>query len=129
MQISYPHYVRTKLTKIWSLVLDMNEQHLVKQQLYSHLPLISQTIQLRRARYVGNCWRSMDELISDIILWTPTHGHTSIGWLAKIYIHQLCADTEYHLENITRVMTDRQMVRQNRGDLCSQHILMSLSQS
>ena len=38
------------------------------------------------------CWRSKDKLISDILQWTPTHGHTSVGQPTKTYIHQFWAD-------------------------------------
>ena len=40
-------------------------------QLYGHLPPITKTIQVRRTRHAGHCWRSKDELISDVLLWTP----------------------------------------------------------
>ena len=40
----------------------------------SHLPPITKTIQVRRARHAGHCWRSRDELIRDVLLLTPTHG-------------------------------------------------------
>ena len=46
-------------------------QHPTKHQLYGHLPPIMKTIQVRRARHAGHCWRSRDELISDVLLWTP----------------------------------------------------------
>ena len=39
------------------------------------LPPITKTIQVRGTRHAGHCWRSRDELISDVLLWTPTHGH------------------------------------------------------
>ena len=29
------------------------------------------TIQVRRTRHTGHCWRSRDKLISDVLLWTP----------------------------------------------------------
>ena len=32
------------------------------------------TIQVRRTRHAGHCWRSRDNLISDVLLWTPTYG-------------------------------------------------------
>ena len=32
---------------------------------------------------------SASSLLQNVILWTPTHGHTNIGWPAKYYIHQL----------------------------------------
>ena len=42
-----------------------------------------------------SCWSPMrkNKLISNIPLWTPTHRHTSVDWIAKTYIHQLCVDT------------------------------------
>ena len=46
-----------------------------RHQLYGHLPPIMKTIQVRRTRHAGHCWRSRDELISDVLLWTPTYGH------------------------------------------------------
>ena len=47
-----------------------------------------------------HCWRSKDELISGILLWTPTFGHTTVGQPAKIYIHELHVDTECSLEDL-----------------------------
>ena len=41
------------------------------------------------------------------VLWTTKHGHTSVGWREKIYIHQLCADTGYRLEELPKAMVDR----------------------
>ena len=49
-------------------------QHPTRHQLYGHLPPIMKTIQVRRTRCAGHCWRSRDELISDVLLWTPTYG-------------------------------------------------------
>ena len=43
-------------------------QHPTKQQLYGLLPPITKTIQIRRIRHAGHCWRSRDELISDVLL-------------------------------------------------------------
>ena len=39
-------------------------QHPTRHQLYGHLPPITKTIQVRRTRNAGHCWRSKDELIS-----------------------------------------------------------------
>ena len=49
-------------------------QHPTRHQLYGHLPPITKTIRVRRTRHAGHCWRSRDELISDVLLWTPTYG-------------------------------------------------------
>ena len=55
------------------------KQHPIKQQLYSHLLPISKPIQVRQTRHMENCWRSKNE-INDVLLWTPSHGHASVGW-------------------------------------------------
>ena len=57
---------------------------------------------------MGHCWRSKNELISNVLLWTPTHGHTS-DWFAKTYLHQLCVDTRYSLEDLLGVMDGEKM--------------------
>ena len=62
----------------------------------------------RRTRHVGHCWRSKDKLISDILLWTPTHGYASVGQPIRTYLHQLCADTGCNLENLPGVINDRE---------------------
>ena len=72
-----------------------NEQMLetTKQQLYDHLPLISKTIQSGWTRHAGHCVKSKDELISDFLLWTPSHWRRRVGWPARTYLQQLCVDT------------------------------------
>ena len=35
-----------------------------------YLPPITKTIKVRRTRLAIHCWRTKDELISDILLWT-----------------------------------------------------------
>ena len=71
--------LRAILNKSW-------RQHPTRHQLYGHLPPITKTIQVRRTRHAGHCWRSRDELISDVFLWTPTHGRAKAGRLARTYI-------------------------------------------
>ena len=44
---------------------------------------IMKTIQIWRTRHTGHCWRSRDELISDILLWTHTHGRAKAGRPAR----------------------------------------------
>ena len=48
-----------------------------------------------------------DELICDFLLWTPSHGRASVGQLARIYLHQFCADTEHSLEDLSGAMDDK----------------------
>ena len=78
-----------------------------KQQLYGNLPPITKTIQVRRTRHAGYCWRSKDELISDIFPWTPSYGQAKAGRPAKTFIQQLCADTWGSLQDLPGAMEDR----------------------
>ena len=52
--------------------------------------------------------RSRDELIRDVILWTPTHGRAKSGRPARTYIQQLCEDTGCCPEALPRAMNDRE---------------------
>ena len=85
------------------------------RQLYL-LPM-TKTIKIRRTRHAGHCRRSRDELISDIRLWTPSHGRAKAGWPARIYIQQLCADTGCSLEDLSRAMDDRERWRERVKEL------------
>ena len=69
---------------------------------------ITKTIQVRRSRHAGHCWRSRDELIRDVLLWTPTHGRAKTGRPARTYIQQLCEDTRCCPEDLPRAMNDRE---------------------
>ena len=86
-------------------------------QLYGHLPPITKTIQVRRTRHAGHCWRSKDELISDVLLWTPTHGCARVGRPARTYIQQLCEDTGCNPEDLPEAMNDREKWRETVRDI------------
>ena len=60
-----------------------------------------------QAKDAGHCWRNKDEFISKILKWTPTHGLTSVGQLAKIHIHQLCADNGCYAEDLACAVASR----------------------
>ena len=61
---------------------------------------ISQTIQERQTRHDTPCRWSKDELINDVLLQIPEHGHTIARWAVKTYIHQFCAYTQCRLEDL-----------------------------
>ena len=63
---NYTRMLRAILNKFW-------RQHPTKQQLYGQLPPITKTIKVRRTRHAVHCLRSRDVLISDVLLWTPSH--------------------------------------------------------
>ena len=98
---NYSRMLRAILNKSW-------RQHPIRHQLYGHLPSITITIQVRRTRHAGYCWRSKDELISDVLLWTPAYGQAKAGRPARTYIQQLCEDTGGNPEDLPKAMNDRE---------------------
>ena len=97
---NYTRMLRAILNKSW-------RQHPTRHQLYGHLPPITKTIQVRRTRHAGHSWRSRDELISDVLLWTPTYGRAKAGRPARTYIQQLFEDTGCSREDLPEAMNDR----------------------
>ena len=97
---NYTRMLRAILNKSW-------RQHPTKQQLYGHLPPIMKTIQIKWTRHAGHWWRIRDEFISDILLWTPSHGWAKAWQPARIYRLQLCAYIVGSLEEILGVMDVR----------------------
>ena len=110
---NYTRMLRTILN--WSY-----RQHPTKQQLYGHLPPITISIQVRRTRHTRHCWRSRDELIRDVLIWTPTYGRKKVGRPARTYIQQLCENTRCRPEDLPGAMNDgekcRERVWDNRAD-------------
>ena len=106
---NYTWMLRAILNKSW-------RQNLTRHQLYGHLPLITKTIQVRRTRHAGHCLRSRDELISDVLLWTPTHSRANAGRPPRT-IQQLCEDTGCCPEDLPEAMNDREMWRERVRDI------------
>ena len=99
---NYTRMLRAIFNKSWG-------QH---PKLYEHLPPNMKTIKIRRTRHAGHCWRSRDELISDVFLWTPSHGRAKAGRPARTYIQQLCADSGCSLEDLLIAIDDREVWRE-----------------
>ena len=112
------HMLGGNYTRMLQVILNKSwRQHPTKKQLYSHLSLITKTIKIRQTRHAGHCWRSRDKLISDVFLWTPSHGQTKTGWPAQTYILQLCADMGCSLEDLSEAMDDREGWRERVRDI------------
>ena len=107
---NYTRMLRAILNKSW-------RQHPTRHQLYVHLPPITKTIQVRRTRHAGHCWRIKDELINDVLLWTPTYGQAKAGRPARTYIQQLCEDTGCNPEDLPKAMNDREKWRERARDI------------
>ena len=107
---NYTRMLRAILNKSW-------RQHPTRHQLYGHLPPITKIIQVRRTRHIGHGWRSKDELISDVLLGTPTYGRAKAGRPARTYIQQLCEDTWCSPEDLPEAMNDREKWRERVRDI------------
>ena len=61
-------------------------------------------IQVSQARYAEHCEKSNEKqgLTSDVLLWYPTNGKSSVDWLAKNLQFQICADVGYRLDEFSR---------------------------
>ena len=102
---------------LWAILNKSWRQHPTRHQLYGHLPPITKTIHARRTRHAGHCWRSRDELISDVLLWTPTYGRAKAGRPARTYIQQLCEDTGCNPEDLPEAMNDKEKWRERVRDI------------
>ena len=101
--------LRAILNKSW-------RQHHTRHHVYGHLPPITKTIQVGRTRHAGHCWNSKDELISDVLLWTPAYCQ-AIGRPARTYIQQLLVDTGCSPEDLPEAMNDREKWRKRVRDI------------
>ena len=97
---SYTRMLRAALNKSWT-------DHLSNAELYGNIPRVTATIRQQRLRFAGHCWRSKNELSSEVLLWEPSHGKRSRGRPRKTYVDQLIADTAYSYEDLANLMDDR----------------------
>ena len=118
---NYTRVLRAILNKSW-------RKHSIRHQLYGHLPPITKTIQVWRTRHAGHCWRSRDEFISNVPLWTPTYSREKAGRPARTYIQQLCEDTGCSPEDLPETMNDWEKWREKgQGCPCERRDMMMRS--
>ena len=53
--------------------------HVTNEALFGDLPPIFNTITERRVRFSGHCWRSKNEVVSQLLFWDPSHGKDQRG--------------------------------------------------
>ena len=93
-------------TKLLRVVEKVTWQKLITDEvLYAGLPKISITIIERRLMLSGR--RSKNEIVSDLVLWEPKHGKSSVGRQAGTFVGLLEADTGVPRDCLPAVMDDR----------------------
>ena len=107
---NYTRMLRAILNRSW-------QQYPTRRQLYGHQPPITKSIQARRTRHAGYCWRSKDEIVSDVLQWTPAYGQSKAGRPTRTFIQQLCDDTGCNPEDLLKAMNDRETWRERVRDI------------
>ena len=108
---SFYCYINTVMTTYLCLLL-------VKKRIRSPVLLIL---------YLSSCVPCLDELTSDILLWTSTHRCASIGRPARTYLHQLCVDTECSLKDFLGMMGDRDGWRERERERVKEICAVSMT--
>ena len=95
-------------TRILRAILNISwKEHPTKIGHYGNISPLTSIIRIRRTRFAGHCYRSEEEIVKYVLLWTPNHGTTQIGRSRKTYIKQLCDDTGLTTEELKTAMKDR----------------------
>ena len=75
-------------------------------RLTGNIPPLTRTIRIRRTRFVGQCYHGEEEIIKDILFWTPNHGTGKLrppynGRPRKTYVKELCEELNTAMKNRT----------------------------
>ena len=71
-----------------------------------NIPPLTHTIRIRTC-FAAHCYRSEEEIIKDVLLWTPNHGTTKLELPKKTYVKHICDDTGLTTEELNTSMKDR----------------------
>ena len=72
------------------------------KDLYRNLPKITDTLRIRRLKFIGHCWRRKNELIHKVLTWVPKHGKRKRG--RPPVSDQIKSDTGMTLEELQNTM-------------------------
>ena len=81
------------------------KEHKTNKELYDNLPKITDTLMIRRLRFIGHCCRKKDEVISELLLWEPKHRARKRGRPA--YVDQLRNYTGLSIAELKSIMGNR----------------------
>ena len=69
------------------------KEHPTNIRLYGNIPPLTRIIRLRRTRFSSHFYRSEEQIMKYLLLWTPNHGITKVGRPRTTYVKQLYDDT------------------------------------
>ena len=111
-----------KLDGNYTILNKSRRYHPTKPLLYGLLPPITKIIKVWRIRHAEHYWRRKDELISNVLLWTPSHGRAKAGRPARTYILQLCADRGCSPEDLPEAIDDGEEWRERVRDILTDSV-------
>ena len=82
-------------------------QHIANEVLHAGLPKIWTTVRERRLSFSGHCWRSRNEVVSNLVLWEPKHGNRSVRGQAGTFVDLLEAVTRVPRDCLPAAMDNR----------------------
>ena len=95
-------------TKLLRVVKNVTwRQRITNEMLYAGLPWTLTTIRERRLWFSSYCWRSKNEVVSDLVLWELKHGKRSVRGQARTFVDLLEADTDVPRHCLLAAMDDR----------------------
>ena len=109
---NYTRMLLAILNKSW-------RQHPTKEQLYGQPPSVTKTIKVKRTGQAGHYWRSRDELIKGVLLWTHSHGRAKAGRPARTNIQRLCDDTGCSPKDLPGAIDDWEGWRERVRNICA----------
>ena len=85
------------------------KRHPSHSQIYGSLPRASSIVRSRRAQFAGHCYRAKSEVISTLLLWSPTQTGPKSRKLS--YPDVIARDTGINKQELGRAMGDREVWR------------------
>ena len=105
-------------TKMLRAILGVSwKERKTNKELYGNLTKITDTLRIRRLKFIGHCWRRKNELINKILTWVPKHGKRKRGRPAINYLDQIRNDTGMSIEELQNTMDDRDKWRKLVADV------------
>ena len=92
------------------------KRHPTKQQIYGNLPSVSSIVKARRIQFAGHCFRAENEIISSLLLWTPSNQSRS---RTLSYADIIARDANIDRQDLETVMRDRDVWRKRVNSIIS----------
>ena len=83
------------------------KSHPTISQIYGELPRVSSLVKYRRVQFAGHCFRADAEVISSLLLWRPSYGHSRGRKLS--FPDVISRDTGLSTEDLKTAMRDRKV--------------------